>query len=176
MTGLQTLIYANMIMVVWNHLTTYKRKVIITCWEGAIPRVGEEGVLPRGFCPSLLKGHLLPWYFQGSRGSEWTLQKGLHASGSAEKGVPLLSNDWTEWVWSSHYKALLLHYWSQDLQERNCTNIAENNQTVRGSKEGTINSSIISTDTLSREKVKAHGSATQVDFHLLELQYVLHVF
>ena len=28
MTGLQTLIYENMIMDVWNHLTTYKRKVI----------------------------------------------------------------------------------------------------------------------------------------------------
>ena len=39
-----------------------------------------------------------------------------------------------------------------------------------------MNSSVISTDTLSREKVKAHGSATQVDFHLLELQYVLHIF
>ena len=39
-----------------------------------------------------------------------------------------------------------------------------------------MNSSVISTDTLSRENVKAQGIAMQVDFILLELEYVLHIF
>ena len=39
-----------------------------------------------------------------------------------------------------------------------------------------MNSSVISTDTLSRENVKAQGIAMQVDFIVLELEYVLHIF
>lgn len=109
-----------------------------------------------------------------ARGDQKELsRKASMPAAQQRREFPLLSNDLHWMNMSSRYKALLLHDCSQDLQEGNCTNIAENNQTVRDSKEGTMNRSVISTDTLSREKVKAQGSAMQVDFLLLELEYVL---
>lgn len=129
-------------------------------WMGSISARGREhpgtvgtgqflelggGCASQGILPFPPERTVTALVFAGLEAGRRTLQKGLPCQRLWQrKGVPLLSNHCTEWVWSSGYKALLLHYCSQNLQEGNCTNIAYNNQTVRGSKEGTMNSSLIS--------------------------------
>lgn len=159
-----------------EHISARGREHPGTVGTGPVPGVGGRVCFPGDSALPSWEDSYCFGICRARGGQKELSRKASMPAAQQRREFPLLSNHCTEWVWSSGYKALLLHYCSQNLQEGNCTNIAYNNQTVRGSKEGTMNSSLISTDTLSREKVKAHGNAMKVDFLLLELECVLHVF